>query len=279
LRSARPGVVLLALLGACGSTEEIVDLGVVPELDLSVMEDLVTPIDLAIPADLLPPRTARLNVIANTGSPASVSFLAYGPGCSRSFVGACEIVECPAGTQRGWTPSDTQAGAARITVGDGVGAVVLDPLADGSYPSKTAPGFTPATGGSFHVEAAGAEIPAFAADLVVPVEVAGNGGLPFSSSTLSRSADAVGSFAPTAGVDVLLSIGGGEASVICVGSAASGSIAVPAALMARLPAGVASWSLASVTRTELVTGSWSIQIRAAHALADGSQTGGNITLQ
>jgi hypothetical protein len=261
-------LLLCLLLAACGSDDE-------GEHDLSASStDLSEAADLQANADLLAPRTFRVNLIAGDAG-ALLQVVSYGGGCSRNFVGPCEVLICPAGTNDGWVAGEVRDHAGAISATSGTASIATAPGATGSYSGQTGGPLPLMTGDTAMVQAAGGNVPSFSASLITPASTMVTTGMP---SAAMRTSDIALAFSPFTDGEFLVNFSQPDRAAICFYAAGSGTAIIPSSVLGLLAARLTTFGTYTLRRKELVAGLHGVQVRVVRT-TQGTGASGSVDLQ
>jgi hypothetical protein len=189
------------------------------------------------------------------GSISATFRLASSLVCTEEVVGDCFIYMCPTNP-----PPPTYQSAGTITVTGAALPATLMPLGDDTYDVVSTTTQTMFDGGeTITASGTGGDVPAFSVSVTAPSRV-----------TLTAPAKPAGSLAINRGQDFQASWTGGGAGLVflyfsatgitmsCGYPASGGTATVPAGALAMIPAGMGSFSAASVSNNTTDVGDWRI---------------------
>jgi hypothetical protein len=183
--------------------------------------------------------------------------------CTEVVVGTCTVTDCSALIDAGVPPNGVQVSAGSLTfTGLADGGVTLSPGLGGTY-SQTFTGAVFVEGMPLGVSATGAEVPAFAAQVVAPARArvtapqCPQGTCPETSKSVGFAVSWTGGSG-----DVAVKVISSGVRVECLYSASAGSGAVPPAALATLPAGMALLYVSTQSRVTVQAGAFPVKVSA-----------------
>ena len=189
-----------------------------------------------------------------------------GQGCARMAEGPCSATTCPTTDVAGVYA--VSAGA--ITATAGGTPLTSSPAADGIYAFVSGPPFAPGTTVAF--AAAGADVPAFTADVVMPSPVEVTDPPAAAGLVIDRASARTFSWTPGTGdVYVYLDDLGAQNIVYpltvgtvvrCVFPSAAGTATIPASMLGRLEAGDATIAITGIAESQMDVATFEIRVRA-----------------
>jgi hypothetical protein len=191
--------------------------------------------DLSTIPDSGLPSVPSGRIVAHSGPPSSTSASFAASGCTASTVSSCLFLDCPPSDMASATQLPN-AGTIRVTTS--LVDVVLTPLVDGSYPTKTSPSLLwPSAGAPVMVSGSGGDLAAFSQTLDGPSAVTIVDPLFASGISLSRSADFNIAWTGTTTGLVTVDLTAGNQQLECAYLVSGGSGIVPAKALSMLSAG------------------------------------------
>ena len=287
--SSRVLAVLLLGLAGCGQPSESNDAAGVGDDMAVASEDLATnnaPLDLASP-----PNTGTITVtsFASTAQSfysAGASFVAgiipsTSPACTLSVVGDCQAYACvvqslDAGSSG---PAPPLVSAGTVTISGGTTVATMTPDQTNIYTTSSNTQSLFAGGETLSFATSGAAAPASTTMLIAPTPVTITTPAQAASYTITRANGFALAWSRGGAGTVVIGIqsaitstapGTQYGSVRCEFPVAGGSAIVPAASLAVLPVGNASFQMAVANRASSAVGDWVMNVSAvSYPLAPG----------
>ncbi len=187
------------------------------------------------------------------------------PDCTRSTIGSCTISNCALAADAGMPPDGGRVGAGVVSLsGLADGGVTLMPMELGYQATISGAVFIP--GGTIGVSTTGATVPAFTAQVTAPSGATLTAPVCTQSTcpAISKATGLTVTWSGGAGT-VAIEVLAGSEQVNCEYPAAAGTATIPPAVLASLPAGMASLFFNTVNATTVQAGQFPVKFTASES--------------